>query len=298
MKKLLVLLAGTLAIAGAAPAVSQSDSTATITVSITANGFQPNSVSLRVGDTVMWRNADSKPHRVVSDTNAFPASPTLAPGQTYSFRFMTAGSYSYHDATDLSKSGYLFVTLPSTRIDIGVNRTRVIFRKPVTVFGKLDTRRAESVTVTVTRYGGAQFSWQVTTDATGSFQIVDRPTIRSEYTATWRNEQNPQYRVVQVRPLVILSNRKGSLWLVRVRAGTSYVGKGAKLQRMTSRGWRNVGSVRLKTRSSCGATAPAPCFSTEGLVRKSFARNSRVRAWVPQSPGYLPGFSVAQRSLR
>ena len=41
MRKLLVLLAGTLAIAGAAPAVSQSDPSATVTVNITATGFSP-----------------------------------------------------------------------------------------------------------------------------------------------------------------------------------------------------------------------------------------------------------------
>ncbi len=87
MKKLLLLLAGTLAIAGATPAVSQSDPTATVNVAILKTGFQPSSVVIRAGDTVTWRNADTEPHRVVSDTGAFPSSPVLQSGQTYSHRF-------------------------------------------------------------------------------------------------------------------------------------------------------------------------------------------------------------------
>ena len=44
MKKLLLLLVGTLAIAGAAPAISQSEPTATVNVAILETGFQPSSV--------------------------------------------------------------------------------------------------------------------------------------------------------------------------------------------------------------------------------------------------------------
>ncbi len=103
MKKLLVLLAGTLAIAGAAPAVSQSEPTATVNVAILATGFQPSSVIVRPGDTVTWRNADTKPHRVVSDTGAFPSSPLLEGGKTYSHRFSIPSAYSYRDGTDSSE---------------------------------------------------------------------------------------------------------------------------------------------------------------------------------------------------
>ena len=80
MRKLLVLLAGTLAIAGAAPAVSQSDPTATVTVNITATGFSPSVVVIRDNDTVTWKNTDTQPHQVVSDTDPFPDSPVLAAG--------------------------------------------------------------------------------------------------------------------------------------------------------------------------------------------------------------------------
>ncbi|MGH2921741.1 MAG: cupredoxin domain-containing protein, partial [Gaiellaceae bacterium] len=103
MKKLLVLLAGTLAIAGATPAVSQSEPTATVSVAILSTGFQPSSVVIRAGDTVTWRNADSQPHRVVSETNAFPASPLLQPGERYSFQFDTPSAYPYRDGVEGSK---------------------------------------------------------------------------------------------------------------------------------------------------------------------------------------------------
>ena len=173
MKKLLLLLAGTLAIAGGAPATSQSEATAKHNVAILATGFQPAQVIARVGDTVTWRNADTKPHRIVSETNEFPASPQLDPGETYSFRFGIASSYAYRDGDDPSKTGVVHVR--GSRIALGVSRLWVVYRNPVRVLGTIGSPRAgEQVTITIRRYGGGETTRVVTTDSDGVFELTDQ----------------------------------------------------------------------------------------------------------------------------
>jgi len=75
----------------ALPLVAFAATTATITVKDFA--FQPNTVTIRVGDTVTWANADTTTHTVTSngnwDTGGF------APGTSRSITFGTAGTYPY-----------------------------------------------------------------------------------------------------------------------------------------------------------------------------------------------------------
>lgn len=288
MKKLLVLLASTLAVAGAAPAVSQSDATATHNVAILATGFQPAQVIARVGDTVTWRNADTKPHRVVSETGAFPASPLLDPGETYSFRFGTASAYAYRDGLDADKAGIVHVR--GSRVTLGLTRLFVVYRNPVTVAGTVGTARAgQEVTINITRYGGEQITRVVTTDADGVFSLRDRPPIRSAYEASWEGGESPRTPFVNVRPLVIfrvVSHRAGRFY-VKVAAQRSYRGRMVSIQRQTRAGaWVTLRRVRLNGNGEARFNARFP------------RGTSAARAWVRQAPGYIPGFSVAKTVRR
>jgi len=65
------------------------------TVVISGFSFQPASLTVQRGASVMWRNDDSVAHRIVSDTNAF-SSLNLNQGNTYTHQFSEAGSYPYH----------------------------------------------------------------------------------------------------------------------------------------------------------------------------------------------------------
>jgi amicyanin len=59
--------------------------------------YSPSSLTIRVGDTVTWTNHDQAPHNVV--TTSGPASlqsPLLAQGESWSFTFTVAGTYSYY----------------------------------------------------------------------------------------------------------------------------------------------------------------------------------------------------------
>jgi len=291
MRKLLVLLAGTLAIAGAAPAVSQSEPSATVTVNITATGFSPAAVVIREDDTVTWRNSDTQPHQVVSDTSAFPSSPVLDPGEAYSYRFGTASAYSYHDGRRPTRvGGTVHVRGAGNSVTIGVSRVFLVYRNPVQVSGSVGNGGSgQSVTVKITRYGGKQETKTLTTDADGIWSFTDRPAIRSEYKAAWRNGESTQAPFVNVRPLVIFRvlSHSANRFYVKVAAQRSYAGRFVSLQRRTNSGsWFTTKRVKLNRLG-------------EARFRGSFPRGrTQARAWVNTAPGYIPGFSVTKTVSR
>ena len=65
-------------------------------VTISNFTYSPSTINVSVGDTVTWRNNDSAPHTVTSDTGTELQSSSIAQGGTYQHIFATAGSYSYH----------------------------------------------------------------------------------------------------------------------------------------------------------------------------------------------------------
>ena len=67
----------------------------TISVNIINFAFQASSVTVHVGDTVIWTNHDEAPHTVTADDGSFD-SQTIAPAGTYSHTFTQKGSVLYH----------------------------------------------------------------------------------------------------------------------------------------------------------------------------------------------------------
>jgi plastocyanin len=61
---------------------------------LTTTAFAPNPLIVAVGTTVTWTNNDSIPHDSVADGGQW-SSPILSPGQTFQFRFSTAGTFPY-----------------------------------------------------------------------------------------------------------------------------------------------------------------------------------------------------------
>lgn len=83
-------------------------------VSIINYDFVPYQVSIAAGDTVTWTNNDAVAHTSTSDTNVWDSG-NLAPGQSYSFVFITTGSYPYHCNYHPSMTG--IVNVAATGID-------------------------------------------------------------------------------------------------------------------------------------------------------------------------------------
>src|SRR5687768_3488429 len=81
-------------VAGLAPlALPPPAAAASHAVDVGDGSFSPASLTVTVGDTVTWTNADDSPHTVTAD-GAFDSG-NLAPGQTFSFTFAEAGTYTY-----------------------------------------------------------------------------------------------------------------------------------------------------------------------------------------------------------
>jgi len=69
---------------------------ATNTVSIKNFAFDPPAITVKVGATVTWTNADQDPHTVTSDGKSGPLnSKPLNQGDTYQYTFAQAGTFSY-----------------------------------------------------------------------------------------------------------------------------------------------------------------------------------------------------------
>ncbi|MFI9383778.1 plastocyanin/azurin family copper-binding protein [Kutzneria sp. NPDC052558] len=72
---------------------------AAIAVDIKNYAFTPASITVSPGDTVTWTNEDTAPHTVTVTSGPVKfASPTLQQGQTFSYTFTQAGTYSYYCA--------------------------------------------------------------------------------------------------------------------------------------------------------------------------------------------------------
>lgn len=56
--------------------------------------FVPNNLNIKTGTTVTWRNEDPVPHNVISDDETLQ-SQLLQQGDTWSYTFDKAGTYSY-----------------------------------------------------------------------------------------------------------------------------------------------------------------------------------------------------------
>lgn len=88
----------------------------TVNITITANGFNSSSVTIQKGDTVKFTNSDTSPHWPASNPHpshtgypGFDSLHPVAPGQSYSFKFERIGTFGFHDHLDPSLGGTVTV---------------------------------------------------------------------------------------------------------------------------------------------------------------------------------------------
>src|SRR5262249_3509923 len=65
---------------------------------LTRTAFAPDSVSVKVGDSIMWVNNDSIAHTSTANNGTTFNSGTIAPGGSFKTTFATAGTFAYHCA--------------------------------------------------------------------------------------------------------------------------------------------------------------------------------------------------------
>jgi plastocyanin len=93
---------------------------ATFTIDARGNQFTPASVIVDLGTTVTWRNDDAVAHDVKKSADALDFGGTFGvdasrfgPGQTYSFTFAKAGTFSYTCTIHTLMSGRVEVVTPT-----------------------------------------------------------------------------------------------------------------------------------------------------------------------------------------
>lgn len=80
----------------------------TVTVNITNFTFNPPSISVSPGDTIVFVNQDSAPHTATSDAGVFDTG-TLANGQSGSITIAEAGQYEYFCSIHPAMKGSIVV---------------------------------------------------------------------------------------------------------------------------------------------------------------------------------------------
>ena len=85
------------------------------TVTITASGFSPPTITISVGESVMWVNNDIKNHWPASDIHTKHTdysgfdSLGISSGSSWSFKFNATGTWNYHDHNLPARKGIVIV---------------------------------------------------------------------------------------------------------------------------------------------------------------------------------------------
>jgi plastocyanin len=276
-RTLLILVSLAAALALTSPAAA-----ATKVVSIKRNAFQPATVSIVAGDSIRWRNDDTRDHQVVSTTGAF-ASPVLRPGRTYTFRFDVAGTYRYRDALNPSVNGTVRVAGAPPALTLGTSQPQIAYGEKVTLSGQVNSKKAgESVQLTHQPYGQASEIVLATliTGADGTFSYAVAPKILTNYRARWKTASSLVISTA-VAPAISFGRLNG--FVTRVFAGRSMARKTVQLQRLSAFGqWVTIKRVSLDLNSRARFRALLPCG----------ANRLRLAMSVNQAgAGYLGAFS-------
>ena len=286
MRRLLIGLVAALALGATAPAHA-----ATVNVSITKDGFVPRDVTVLVGDTVTWTNADAAVHQVQATNGAF-LSPPLANGQSFSYTFASAGKVNYEDPNVKKYRGSVTAVAPAAAtVSISASRAVVLFGSDATLSGQVSTRApGEAVVVFGKASGQGDFAQvaSVTTGPDGAWSVAVKPAIGTTYEARWKGVASVGL-FLSVKPRVTLALRPGGVFLTRVSPGMT--GKVVSLQRWSTslRVWITVKKANLGARS--GAR----------IVWRPAKGDYKVRILLPAKqagPGYLAGTSPARIYVR
>ncbi len=71
--------------------------------------FSPSSLNVRVGERVTWTNRGMATHTVTANGGLFNSG-SLLPGHSFSFTFMSRGTFAYHCQIHMGMTGRITVT--------------------------------------------------------------------------------------------------------------------------------------------------------------------------------------------
>jgi plastocyanin len=83
-------------------------------IAITEAGFEPDTLTVSVGETVTWTNTTATEHSVFVAVGVLDSGPIL-PGESFSNVFQATGTLTYHDGTDPTRLGTIIVQAPAVQ---------------------------------------------------------------------------------------------------------------------------------------------------------------------------------------
>ena len=306
MRKLLMLFVAvaSLTAASAAADLARTAAAASKTVNITRTGYKPTSVSIAVGDSVVFTNSDTVAHTVrfnpttgIRCSSAIPL--VLQPGQSATCTFRDAGSFNFSDPANRGKSFRGTVVVATPAASLAVAPGVVVYGGKVTLSGVLASHLAgQSLQVLAQECGQSAPTRlaSVTTTAGGAYTYQAQPLKNTAYTVRFKNSTSNS-ATAKVRPRVRLGKIAPHRYSVRVFAAQSFAGKYASFQRyrLTLRRWVTVKRVLLRANS----TGVAPTVITSAKFRSRIKARLRVRVVLGQTQVgscYLLGRSNTIRS--
>jgi plastocyanin len=81
----------------------------TYNIEINNFAFSPSTLTIKVGDSVVWTNKDNAAHTVTSDSGREMNSLSLSNGEIYSHTFENSGTYNYHCSFHTMMKGNIIV---------------------------------------------------------------------------------------------------------------------------------------------------------------------------------------------
>jgi plastocyanin len=280
----IAVLAAVATLALAVTGASQPAAQVTKTFSITATAFSPTSRTIATTDAIKWTNNDTKAHQVVANNGSF-ASPSLAPGKSYTHTFNTAGTFRFHDALHPALTGKVVVNGPPPAITIGALAPILDYGQSTHVSGVVSNHKAgETVTVYATPYGTTSpvLIGTLLTSTNGVWDLVVKPTRLTSYVAHWKSTVS-QTIGVQLRPTMVFGANK-KIGSVKVKTDRSLTGKKVYLQKFTKfHEWVKVRSVTLGSGSAKRFALQLPHGHRYAI--RIFMSLNQIGA------GYLDGFS-------
>jgi hypothetical protein len=235
-----------------APTVVTAAATAVAATSATLNGTvnpngRPTSWYFEYGTTAAYGSTTSSKNAGSGTASIKVSDPVskLTTGTTYHFRLVAKS-----DAGTSRGSDQTFAT---TGVTIRASTLAVVFGQHVTLSGAVSGGQSgETVTVYAQRFGESSFRSIATvlTAAGGAWSYAAKPSIRTEYEASWKTAPSSPV-AVGVHPLVSLRALTGGRFSTHVSAGRSFARRYVKLQRLSALGqWVIVSTKQLNARST------------------------------------------------
>jgi plastocyanin len=261
----------------------------TVLVTISKNGFVPESVTIAQGDTVQFTNSDSVVHQItfksMTGITCSGNPVVVATGASATCTFQTAGNYSYTDPNTRGNTfrGNVTVTAPAASLSASAKPVLVVYGNPAVLSGTLSTQQAGENVDVLAQPCGASSATKVTTVQTatgGAYGAAVKPLQNTAYT-TKSKAVTSSVVTVRVRPRLRVTKVAAHRYSLRVTGATSFAGKYASFQRYngTLRRWVAVRTVLLKA----NATGVAPTVVSAAVFRSPIRAGLRVRVTLAQA---------------